>query len=97
MSVSMRRTMEIPRPESTEQPGVTPADLSARELEIITRICRGDANLEIAADLYLSINTVKSHIRSAYRRIGITRRVDAVRWGARHGLVGAPRESDPSL
>ena len=80
--------MTLPTPDPRAPSGATPADLSARELEILTRICRGASNLEIAADLYLSINTVKSHIRSAYRRIGITRRVDAVRWGARHGLVG---------
>lgn len=76
--------------------GPTPEQLSARELEIMTRICRGDSNLEIAAELYLSINTVKTHIRSAYRRIGITRRVEAVLWGAQHGLVPhEPAGPDP--
>ncbi|CAN5372857.1 hypothetical protein BH09ACT12_BH09ACT12_37390 [soil metagenome] len=69
---------------------ITPADLSERERQVIERICRGDANSEIAAELYLSINTVKTHIRSAYRRIGVTRRVDAIRWGAQQGLVAAP-------
>lgn len=66
---------------------IAPEHLSARELEIMTRICRGDSNVDIAGELYLSINTVKTHIRSAYRRIGITRRVEAVLWGAQHGLV----------
>lgn len=66
---------------------ISPKDLSARELEILSRICHGDSNLDIAAELYVSINTVKTHIRSAYRRIGITRRVEAVLWGARFGLV----------
>lgn len=65
----------------------TPEQLSARELQIMSRICHGDSNLDIAAELYLSINTVKTHIRSAYRRIGITRRVEAVLWGAEYGLV----------
>ncbi len=79
-------------PEATEPSAVTPDALSVRELQILQRICRGDSNEEIAADLYVSINTVKTHIRSAYRRLGIGRRVDAIRWGARHGLVGTTDE-----
>ena len=36
--------------------------------------------------MYLSINTIKSYIRSAYRRIGVTNRTHVVLWGTEHGF-----------
>lgn len=60
--------------------------LSAREVEILALIAQGYANLEIAAEIHLGINTIKTHIRSAYRKIGATNRAEAVAWGIRHGL-----------
>ena len=49
-------------------------------------IARGLSNKEIADQLYLSLNTVKSRIRAAYRRLGLTSRSQAVAWAIRHGL-----------
>ncbi|WP_166138625.1 helix-turn-helix transcriptional regulator [Nocardioides ochotonae] len=60
--------------------------LSPREAEIIACISRGMSNQEIADQSFLSINTVKTHIRSAYRKIGVERRSQAVLWGVAHGL-----------
>ena len=61
--------------------------LSAREAEILGLITQGLTNDDIAARAYLSINTVKSYIRSAYAKIGVTRRPQAVRWGMEHGML----------
>lgn len=61
--------------------------LSARESEILALITQGLTNEEITTRAYLSINTVKSYIRSAYRKIGATRRSQAVRWGMEHGML----------
>lgn len=61
--------------------------LSAREAEILALITQGMTNEAIATRAYLSINTVKSYIRSAYRKIGVTRRSQAVRWGMEHGML----------
>lgn len=66
--------------------------LSRRESEVLGMITLGLTNDDISAQAYLSINTVKSYIRSAYRKIGITRRPQAVRWGMENGL-GALRAS----
>jgi NarL family two-component system response regulator LiaR len=60
--------------------------LSPREAEIIALITQGLSNLEIAQRSYLSINSVKTYIRSAYRKIEVTRRSQAVLWGVRNGF-----------
>jgi DNA-binding NarL/FixJ family response regulator len=60
--------------------------LSRREAEIISLIARGLTNDDISTRIYLSPNTVKSYIRSAYIKIGVHRRTDAVRWGMEQGL-----------
>jgi len=46
----------------------------------------GAFNAEVAALMYLSINTIKSYIRSAYRKIGAANRTQAVLWGVEHGF-----------
>lgn len=61
--------------------------LSEREAEMLTFIVRGLSNEEIARRAYLSINTVKTYIRTAYRKIGVSNRAQAVAWGFRNGFV----------
>lgn len=60
--------------------------LSPREAEIVALITQGLTNQDIAVQTYLSINTVKTFIRSAYRKMGVSRRSEAVRWGMTSGL-----------
>ncbi|MBU1801608.1 MAG: response regulator transcription factor [Actinobacteria bacterium] len=60
--------------------------LSAREAEVVALITQGLSNDEIAKMTYLSINSVKTYIRGAYRKIGISRRSQAVIWGMQHGF-----------
>lgn len=60
--------------------------LTAREAEIIALITQGLTNKEIADRTLLSINSIKTYIRSAYRRMGVERRSQAVLWGVRHGF-----------
>lgn len=52
--------------------------LSQREKEIATLLCKGKNNNDIAADLYLSPNTVKVHTSNLYRKLGVKNRVQAV-------------------
>ena len=61
--------------------------LSARESEVLALITQGYTNNDIAARSYLSINSVKSYIRSAYRKIGVERRSQAVRWGMENDML----------
>lgn len=60
--------------------------LTARESEVLALITQGLSNQEIATRTYLSINSVKTYIRTAYRKIEVTRRSQAVAWGMRHGF-----------
>jgi DNA-binding NarL/FixJ family response regulator len=60
--------------------------LTARESEVLALITQGLSNQEIAERTYLSINSVKTYIRTAYRKIGVSRRSQAVAWGMRHGF-----------
>jgi len=60
--------------------------LTAREAEVLTLITQGYSNAEIADLTCLSINSIKSYIRSCYRKIGVTSRSKAVLWGIEHGM-----------
>lgn len=62
------------------------AGLSSRESEVLALICLGLSNEEIATRTYLSINTVKTYIRGAYRKIDVNNRPQAVLWGLSHGF-----------
>ena len=66
------------------------AGLTAREAEVLALITQGFSNQEIAERSYLSINSVKTYIRTAYRKIGVTRRAQAVVWGMKHGFEPTP-------
>ena len=73
-----------------EEVGLTP-----RETEILRLLTLGLSNQQIADECFLSINSVKSYIRSAYRRIGVTSRSQAVVWCLQHGFE--PPQDDPGL
>jgi len=62
------------------------AGLSPRESEILGFIAQGFTNEDIARRAYLSINTVKTYIRTAYRKMGVTTRAQAVGWALRNGF-----------
>ncbi|GAA4111331.1 response regulator transcription factor [Nocardioides fonticola] len=65
----------------------TDFDLTPREAEILSLVTQGLTNAEIGGRLYLSINSVKTYIRTAYRKIDVSRRAQAVAWGMEHGLA----------
>ncbi|MFD5337566.1 LuxR C-terminal-related transcriptional regulator [Streptomyces hawaiiensis] len=69
---------ERPAPQSPPAPLVA-VDLSVREHDILERVARMMSTEEIAADLCLSVNTVKTHLKSVYRKLAVNRRGEAVR------------------
>ncbi|MBC2960611.1 response regulator transcription factor [Nocardioides deserti] len=64
-----------------------PQGLTVREFEVLGLVAAGLSNAEIAERLYVSINTVKTYVRAAYRKIGVDRRAQAVVWCAHHGVA----------
>jgi DNA-binding NarL/FixJ family response regulator len=60
--------------------------LSERESEVLALIVQGHSNTDICEQMCLSVNTIKTYIRSAYRKIDVTNRVEAVLWGVEHGF-----------
>jgi DNA-binding NarL/FixJ family response regulator len=68
--------------------------LTERESEILALITQGKSNAEVAATTYLSVNSIKSYIRSTYRKIGVKTRTQAVLWGVGHGFKPDHRRID---
>ena len=69
------------------------AGLTPREAEMLSLIVQGFRNQEIAERASLSINSVKSYIRTTYRKIHARSRAQAVIWAVRNGLEPAPLRS----
>ena len=61
--------------------------ITARELEVLTLVARGLSNREIATQLFVSENTVKTHCARAFDKLGAARRTQAVQRGKELGLL----------
>ena len=61
--------------------------ITARELEILALVARGFSNREIATQLFVSENTVKTHCSRAFDKLGAARRTQAVQRGKELGLL----------
>src|SRR5690606_31396855 len=61
--------------------------LSERENEVLQLLALGLANKQMALELGISEHTVKFHVSSIYAKLGVTNRTEAVRRGARLGLI----------
>jgi DNA-binding NarL/FixJ family response regulator len=65
-----------------------PDGLTSREGDVLALIAQGLSNSEIAAALFLSANTVKTHINRVFAKTGSKTRAQAVRYAHDHGLAG---------
>jgi len=63
------------------------AHLSEREMDVLKLIVQGKSNHEIAEDLYLSTNTIKTHVRGIMNKLAVDDRVQAAVIALRSGLV----------
>ena len=67
--------------------------LTPRERQILALVARGLANKQIAARLGISEKTVKTHLGSAFQRLGVSDRTQAALWAERNGLLKDPNSS----
>jgi DNA-binding NarL/FixJ family response regulator len=61
--------------------------LSAREITVLERVAAGQANKVIAADLSLSEDTIKAHLRSIFSKLDVKDRTQAVTVALRRGII----------
>ncbi|MDG9710130.1 helix-turn-helix transcriptional regulator [Streptomyces sp. DH10] len=80
------RRGEQPAPGAPPSPLVA-VELSGRERDVLERLAGMMSTEEIAADLYVSVNTVKTHLKSVYRKMAVNRRTDAVHRARDLGLL----------
>lgn len=69
------------------------APLSERELEVLTLLATGLQNREMASILFVAESTIKSHVEHIIGKLGVSDRVQAAVWAARHGLLSPPQSS----
>ena len=78
---------QMSKPEQTSGPGLR---LTERELDVLRLVARGLSNKEIAAELYISENTVKNHVRNMLEKLQLHSRMEAVMYAVREKLLEFP-------
>lgn len=73
------------------QSTVPDSPLTERELEIVRRLALGRSNKEVANELNLALATVKVHVKSALKKLGVSNRTQAAIWALNAGLVSPPQ------
>ncbi|MDP9498289.1 MAG: response regulator transcription factor [Actinomycetota bacterium] len=81
---SLRRALLTREPARSAAPS---AALTERELQVLTGMSQGKSNSQIGRELYLSEDTIKTHARRLFRKLGVNDRAQAVALGFRRGLV----------
>ncbi|MDW2035444.1 LuxR C-terminal-related transcriptional regulator [Vibrio sp. 665] len=61
-------------------------DLTRREMQVLSALCQGGSNLDIADSLFVSEHTVKSHLYSIFRKLEVKNRMQAITWAKRNLL-----------
>ncbi len=80
-------TTLIVAPASREAGTPLVEPLSSREVTVLRYLCSRLTYREIAAALYVSLNTLKTHVKNVYRKLGVATREDAVTVGRRVGVI----------
>jgi DNA-binding NarL/FixJ family response regulator len=84
--IASRLVRRIREPQEID-PGLSAADMTPRELEVLELLARGLDNVEIAHALYLSQHTVKNHVSSILIKLQVENRIQAAVRAVRGGLV----------
>jgi DNA-binding NarL/FixJ family response regulator len=74
---------------ATPTPPRTTEPLTDRELDVVRLVALGRTNAEIAAELYVSLSTVKTHLSSVQLKLAARNRVEIAAWAWQHRLVQA--------
>src|SRR5215213_6157223 len=88
-----RRLMLAASNSAREDRAESPAHLTPRQLEVLALLCEGLPNKLICRRLNISPGTVKAHISSILRELGVASRLQAVVAARRRGLVEEPLDA----
>ena len=78
VALATRRDRTAPQTETAPAPAPAVTDLSVREREVLALLARGLSNKELARELSVSENTVKTHLANLYAKLGARRRTEAL-------------------
>lgn len=84
--ITVRLLRHFTRPQERE-PEPDERGLTAREMDIVREVARGLTNIEVAAELYVTVSTVKTHLARVQEKLGARNRVEVAIWAHRSGLV----------
>jgi DNA-binding NarL/FixJ family response regulator len=76
--------------ESTEDNAARAAGVTESEMRVLTALARGLSNKQIAAELFITEQTVKFHLTNIYRKLHVANRTEATRYAYQHGIVVNP-------
>jgi len=82
----LRRTWQDSRPLAPAETDAQLEELTEQELRVLRLLARGLSNQEIAARLHISLNTVKTHLKHIFAKLGVSDRTQAAVWAWRRGL-----------
>jgi DNA-binding NarL/FixJ family response regulator len=85
-SVTVRLLAHLAARPVARTPQLTDA-LSPRELDVVRAVARGRTNAEIAAELFVSLSTVKTHLTNIQTKLSARNRVEIAAWAWEHGQV----------
>ncbi|GGW85888.1 response regulator [Streptomyces caelestis] len=83
----LKETRAVPRGRARQSP-----QLSGRALEVVQAIARGRTNQEIAAELFISLSTVKSHLSGIQTKLGLRNRTEIAVWAWENRIVESTSE-----
>ncbi|TDD45520.1 response regulator transcription factor [Nonomuraea terrae] len=84
-SVTVRLLQHLSKPRRTVPHTRDP--LTERELDVVRLVARGRTNQEVAAELFVSLSTVKTHLGSIQAKLGVRNRVEIAAWAWESGVV----------
>lgn len=78
---------DAPQPAAPTRRAPLTEPLTDRELDVVRLVALGRTNAEIAAELYVSLSTVKTHLSSVQLKLRARNRVEIAAWAWQHGQV----------
>jgi DNA-binding NarL/FixJ family response regulator len=84
-SITVRLLRHLTTP--AREPDKSLPALSEREIEVVREVARGRTNLEIGAELFISLSTVKSHVSTIQTKLGLRNRTEIAVWAWVHRIV----------